>query len=90
MTGQTHGGKGSKRRPTAKSFYDNWDFIFGDKAEEVSEFDWECLRCNKGLAEDDLYIVEDVNHEPFGDTTVERIEHIVHCSACGEEAMDVS
>ena len=90
MTEQHHGGKGSKRRPTGKSFYDNWDDIFGEGDEDASGFEWECLRCKKGLEEDDLYIVEDVNREPMGDQSVERIERVVHCSACGQEAESVS
>ncbi len=33
MSGMTHGGKGSKQRPTAdqKKFDNNWDAIFGKK-----------------------------------------------------------
>jgi hypothetical protein len=37
MTGRTHGGKGSRQRPTSNSFYDNFDAIFKKKKEpEVS------------------------------------------------------
>jgi len=78
--------KGSKQRPTAQSFYDNWDDIFGEDDEDFSGFEWECLKCEKGLDEDDLYIVEEINHEPMGDRIVERIERMAHCNNCGQEA----
>ena len=34
MTGRTHGGKGSRQRPTSNSFYDNFDAIFKKKKPE--------------------------------------------------------
>jgi hypothetical protein len=34
-------GKGSKQRPTAKEFWDNWDAVFGDKEEKNYEYNWE-------------------------------------------------
>ena len=35
MTQQTHGGKGSKQRPTDQQKYrDNWDAIFGKNKED--------------------------------------------------------
>jgi hypothetical protein len=34
MTGSTHGGKGSRQRPTSNSFYDNFDAIFKKKPEQ--------------------------------------------------------
>jgi hypothetical protein len=34
MTGRTHGGKGSRQRPTSSSFYDNFDAIFKKKPEQ--------------------------------------------------------
>jgi len=33
MTGRTHGGKGSRQRPTSNSFYDNFDAVFKKKKE---------------------------------------------------------
>jgi len=37
MTGRTHGGKGSRQRPTSNSFYDNFDAIFKkEPKQEVS------------------------------------------------------
>ena len=30
-SGQTHGGKGGQRRPTADTFGDNWDKIYNKK-----------------------------------------------------------
>ena len=48
--------------------------------------EWECLKCKKGLDEDNLYIVEEINYEPMGDSLVERVERMAHCNACGQEA----
>jgi len=48
--------------------------------------EWECLKCKKGLDEDNLYIVEEINYEPMGDRLVERVERMAHCNDCGQEA----
>lgn len=40
MNGQTHGGKGSKQRPTNKTKYEaNWEAIFGNKLRGLRESD---------------------------------------------------
>ena len=36
-TGQTHGGKGGQRRPTADTFGDNWDNIYNKKKKKKEE-----------------------------------------------------
>ncbi len=48
--------------------------------------EWKCLKCKKGLDEDNLYIVEEINYEPMGDRLVERVERMAHCNDCGQEA----
>ena len=35
--GQTHGGKGGQRRPTADTFGDNWDNIYNKKKKKKEE-----------------------------------------------------
>lgn len=79
--------KGSKQRPTAQSFYDNWDDIFGDSEddEEADDIEWECTSCNKELSDDHVYFVVEVDHEAMGDRTVERVSRIAHCDYCGQE-----
>lgn len=45
MTGRTHGGKGSRPRPTDKQKFDsNWEKIFGKKT-LVELLDDECREC---------------------------------------------
>ena len=40
MKGQTHGGKGSKQRPTDQNKYEaNWEAIFGNKLRGLRESD---------------------------------------------------
>ena len=40
MNGQTHGGKGSKQRPTNQNKYaTNWEAIFGNKLRGLRESD---------------------------------------------------
>ena len=40
MNGQTHGGKGSKQRPTDQNKYaTNWEAIFGNKLRGLRESD---------------------------------------------------
>ena len=36
-SGQTHGGKGGQRRPTADTFGDNWDNIYNKKKKKKEE-----------------------------------------------------
>lgn len=78
-------GKGSKQRPTAQTFWDNWDAVFGEK-EEVEEktHEYDCYKCG-GLDEADVFEEIEVNHEPMGDTTVPRTMIILTCERCGQE-----
>jgi len=83
-------GKGSKQRPTADSFYDNWDAIFADRDEsDAPDFKYVCYRCDIKLKESEVVESLEINHEPFGDRLVERPVRIVNCARCGDEVEGV-
>ena len=80
-------GKGSKQRPTAQTFWDNWDRIFADKPDP--DFKFVCYRCDTKLLEGEVVEYVEMNHEPFGDRLVERPVRIVKCARCGDEVEDI-
>ena len=74
-------GKGSKQRPTAETFWSNWDAVFGEKP---AIKDYECFKCGQ-LDSDEVNQVVEVNHEDYGDQVVERLMYTHTCAECGSE-----
>jgi len=76
-------GKGSKQRPTAASFYDNFDNIFGAKAMTR----YKCERCGV-IDESEVHEIIEKNWEPMGDQYVARNFIYLECERCGGEDVD--
>jgi hypothetical protein len=55
-----------------------------DDDEDDRSYDYWCDTCN-GLDSDDVYKVETVDHEPYGDRSVARVSYEVFCNQCGCE-----
>jgi len=79
-------GKGSKQRPTAKEFWDNWDAVFGDKEEK--HYEYHCGKCG-GLDKTEVHEEIEINWEPYGDQTVPRPLANLTCEHCGDEVEHV-
>jgi len=77
-------GKGSKQRPTAATFYDNWDTIFGDK----KTMKYECGKCGD-IDVTEVHEEVSVDYEPMGDTVVPRREVYLSCEHCGGDVEDI-
>ena len=76
-------GKGSKQRPTAASFYDNFDRIFGDKKMTM----YRCDKCGV-VDEREVHEIVEKNYEPMGDQHVERLVIYLECDRCGGEDIE--
>jgi len=76
-------GKGSRQRPTAAAFYDNFDKIFGAKKMTM----YKCDRCGV-IDELEVHEIREKNQEAFGDTYVDRIMIFLECGRCGGEDVE--
>lgn len=76
-------GKGSKQRPTDHAkFSANFDAIFSKRPT------YHCDKCGE-IDSDGFWEEREVNHEPYGDQSVERVEIYMYCNECDGEVEEI-